>query len=116
MKSRSEFVALYAFWPFHGILNVYRTENFENVTLSTRILNIFQAFAYSAVVFGYLVSMVAQVWYCYDVDFQLRDMAPTLGVMMLTTQLAISHATLTMNLKQVNEIIANLRRIVRDSE
>lgn len=95
---------------------MYKAEKFENCSSSTRILNICQASGYSAVLIGYSVAIVAQIWYCHDVNFQLRDSAPTLGIMLLTIQLGISLATMTIDVKHVNEIITNLQQIIRKSE
>lgn len=116
MQVEQKIEIFHAFWPFYRMLNVYQTANFQNVSQSIIIRNIGLAIGFSALIGGFIVAISAIAWHSYECNFEFREMAPTLGIMITTIQFAISYAAISKRIQQVNMVISSLQQTIKARE
>lgn len=116
MQFQQEIAFFHAFWPFYRMLNVYDSANFQNQSQTIIIQNIGLAIAFSALIGGFIVAISAIAWQSYECNFEFREMAPTLGIMITTIQFAISYAAIVKRIDQVNNVISSLQQTIEKRE
>lgn len=97
--------------PFYRLLNVYKIENFRHPIRGVAIRNICFAIGFYALIIGFLIGALNEVSYCYAHNFNLRVIASTFGIFIVTVQLGITFASMILKIQLVNMVIDSLQRI-----
>lgn len=112
MNADRELAVFHAFLPFYRLLNIFKVEKFRNSHPRCVPWNIFLAIVFSITLAGFTVSVMAQAWYCYVCNFELRIVAAPFGVMINAVQLAITYAAMMAKVDRMNAVVSSLQESV----
>lgn len=98
--------------PLLRILTIYDWKNFQNQKRPTLTRNICQAIAISVLVLAFIVAFVCDVMHCLNHHFHVTQIALPLGLLIGSTQFALTFASIRMKDDLVNTVINDLHKIV----
>lgn len=114
MLTGPKIVVLRVFEPFLHMLTCTNAENFVNAKERTQ--NITRATVLGSLSACFLVIMAVDLWYCYDLEFDLRVTAFPFAILINDIQLALTYASFWANSERVKQTIDTLIEMVTKRE
>lgn len=108
--------AFSAYKPFLHILHIYKSENFQNQHRRILIRNTCQAIVYSACILSMAIFLMSDVKHCLSYNLHVAQIALPLGILVGVSQLIITYISIRMKDDLIDEVIANLNKIITKRE
>lgn len=97
--------------PLFHIVTVYNSKHFQDS--DRRIWNICAAIVFTALIFGIIVLIVGDTWYCISSKFDLREIALPFGVLISGVQMSINYAVIAVKHQQLERAISGLQERIQ---
>lgn len=112
MVSDQKVSVMAAYRPFLHALTIFEVKNFQNQDRRTLHRNLCYAIALLLSFSMYIVAYSSNVWYILNQEFDIAKLAFQIGIFIGGAIFIITYISIKLNHIVVNEVVANLKKIV----
>lgn len=105
-------ISFFAYKPVFHIFSIFDLKNFQNQEWRSLTRNICKAMIFSIIILAFIVALLTDSWYCMDHNFNVVDFALAFGVLINSSQLAITYISIQMKINLVDEVIDALEKVL----
>lgn len=116
VSNEHKVAAFAAFKPFFHILSIYDWKNLQNSNRRIAFKHRCQAIAVFVAEICYFIVLVSGACLCMETDFNVTECATQIGLLINSTQLAITYMSIRLRKDHVNEVIININEVVLKRE